>query len=150
VSSVAPSDYRVSPALAVRLVGLALTLVGVLVFLTALAVALAGGGVVAIPVAAVAGVAVVGAAGWWVLRRARVVHVDDQGYRVRFVRGAGATTARWNDVADADTRVVADTACLVLRLRDGRTTTIPLEAVADPQELVRDCAQRLARAHRAG
>ena len=76
---------------------------------------------------AVVGVAAVAAAGWWATRRAVVVHLDDAGYRVRFVRGVGAPAARWPDVRDAGPQFVAGSACVVLRLRDGRTTTIPVE-----------------------
>ena len=35
--------------------------------------------------------------------------------------------ARWPDVRDAGPQFVAGSACVVLRLRDGRTTTIPVE-----------------------
>jgi hypothetical protein len=94
---------------------------------------------------AVLGAAAVGLAGWWA-RRAYVVHLDEAGYRVRYVRGAGTSAARWSDVQDAGARTVAGTACLVLRLRDGRTTTIPFEVVAvDPPTLVRDVTDRLSR-----
>ena len=142
----APSDYRVAPALAARLLGLALALVGVLVFVAALVVALLELPVATIIAVAVLGVAAVGLAGWWAVRRAYVVHLDEQGYRVRYVRGAGTTAARWSDVQDAGARTVADTSCLVLRLRDGRTTTIPFEVVAvDPPTLVRDVTDRLSR-----
>lgn len=142
----ASSDYRVAPALAARLLGLALAFVGVLVFGAAVVVALLGLPIGTIVAVAVAGVAAVGLAAWWASRRAYVVHLDEVGYRVRFVRGAGTTAARWSDVQDAGTRTVADTPCLVLRLRDGRTTTIPFEAVAvDPPTFVRDVTERLSR-----
>ena len=139
-----PSDYRVAPALAARLLGVALALVGLLVFAATAVVALA-----ALPVGTVVAVAVVGvlgvaAAGWWVTRRARVVRLDDTGYRVRFLRGAGVTAARWADVRDAVTSTVAGSHCVVLRLHDGRTTTIPLEVLAgDPGRFEADVKARL-------
>ena len=130
----AVSDYRVAPALAARLVGVALALVGLLVFAATAVVALASLPVETVIVVAVTGLLLVGLAGWWVTRRARVVRLDDLGYRVRFVRGAGATSARWVDVLDSGTRTVAGSHCVVLRLRDGRTTTIPVEVLAGERE----------------
>ena len=67
--------------------------------------------------------------------RAYVVRLDDDGYRVRLVRGAGVSAARWTDVEDAGrppTRAASP--CVVLRLRDGRTTTIPVGALAGDRE----------------
>ena len=55
-----------------------------------------------------------------------MVRLDDEGYQVRFVRGAGVKQARWKDVEDVVATTVADERCVVLRLRDGRTTTIPV------------------------
>lgn len=130
----AVSDYRVAPALAARLVGVALALVGLLVFAATAVVAVASLPVETVIVVAVTGLLLVGLAGWWVTRRARVVRLDDLGYRVRFVRGAGATSARWVDVLDSGTRTVAGSHCVVLRLRDGRTTTIPVEVLAGERE----------------
>jgi hypothetical protein len=75
-----------------------------------------------------------------------VVHLDDTGYRVRFVRGVGAPAARWPEVLEAGPQFVAGSACVVLRLRDGRTTTIPVEALAGDREVfARDVRDRLAR-----
>ena len=149
VTNEAVSDYRVAPTLAARLLGVGVGLVGVLVLLTTAVVALAGLPPGTVLMVGVAGVLLVGLAGWWVTRRARVVRLDDVGYQVRFVRGAGATSARWVDVLDAGTRAVAGSHCVVLRLRDGRTTTIPVEALAgDPARFANDIAARLARARR--
>ena len=149
VTPLAVSDYRVAPALAARLLGVALAAVGLLVFAATAVVALSLLPVVAVIVVAVAGVLGVGIAGWWVTRRARVVRLDDVGYQVQFVRGAGATSARWADVRDAGTRTVAGSHCVVLRLRDGRTTTIPVEVLAgDPERFEADVRTRLARGQR--
>ena len=130
VASDNASDYRVAPALAVRLVGLTLATVGVLVFVATLLVAVAGYGATLLLVVALVGVAGAGGLAWWLGTRARVVHLDELGYRVRFVRGAGVAAARWADVQTVERHAVAGTDCMVLRLRDGRTTTIPLEVVA--------------------
>ncbi|MGI8645052.1 MAG: hypothetical protein ACR2JD_01830 [Nocardioides sp.] len=139
------SDYRFSPSLAGRLLGVALALVGALVLVVTLVVAVFRLSMWTVVVVAAAGVAVA-IAGWWVTRRAIVVRLDEFGYRVRLVRGVGAPEARWPDVRDAGPLFVAGTACVVLRLRDGRTTTIPVEALdVDGEAFVRDVRDRLAR-----
>ena len=83
---------------------------------------------------------------WWLGTRARVVHLDELGYRVRFVRGAGVAAARWADVQTVERHAVAGSDCMVLRLRDGRTTTIPLEVVAgEDRAFAQDVHRRLER-----
>ena len=70
-----------------------------------------------------------------------MVHLDDTGYRVRLVRGAGVNEARWKEVEDAVTATPRGVPCVILRLTDGRTTTIPVEALAaDREEFVRRSA----------
>ena len=59
----------------------------------------------------------------WVLR------LDEHGYRVRGLRTAEARSARWTDVLDLQATTVAGQRCVVLRLRDGRTTTLPVDAI---------------------
>lgn len=64
------------------------------------------------------------------------------------VRGAGATEASWPDVQDAVEAVPRGIACLLLRSRDGRTTTIPVEALATDRELfIHDVQEHLQRGH---
>ena len=75
--------------------------------------------------------------GWWLRYRAWVLRCTDEGYAVRLVRGAGVTEARWTAVEDAVTTYRHDVACVVLRLRDGRTTTIPVGVLAVDKEAVR-------------
>jgi hypothetical protein len=66
---------------------------------------------------------------------------------VRLVRGAGVAQAAWTDVEDAATTTRHDVPCVVLRLRDGRTTTIPVGVLAvDKEEFVRDLQVRLQQA----
>jgi hypothetical protein len=73
-----------------------------------------------------------------------VAHLDATGYRVSMVRGAGVKEGRWIDVEDAITADVRGFPCVVIRLRDGGTTTIPVQAVAgDPDEFARDVRDRL-------
>jgi hypothetical protein len=92
-------------------------------------------------VLAVVGVFALGAA---LVRRWYVVRLDDVGYTVRFVRGAGARAARWDDVQDVVTATVAGARCVVVRLRDGRSTTIPVDLIeGDSEEFVRAVGRRL-------
>ncbi len=127
------SGYRLAPALAARLVGLLLIVLAGLVLLATLAVALLGGSpVLLIVVGGVALVAVLALA--LPLRGIRVVELDEEGYRVRMIRGAGVRAAAWRDVEDAVAASPHGVDCVVLRLRDGRTTSIPVAAVDAPRE----------------
>ena len=81
-------------------------------------------------------------------RGATVVRLEDAGYRVRWVRGAGVTEARWTDVEDVVATTVAGERCVVLRLRDGRTTTIPVRMLSGgPDEFVKDLQSHLNTGH---
>jgi hypothetical protein len=81
-------------------------------------------------------------------RRWYVVRLDDIGYQVRFVRGAGEKNARWLEVEDLATSEVHGDQCVVLRLRDGRTTTIPVNLIeGDREEFVDELKRRLAGRH---
>lgn len=75
-------------------------------------------------------------------RRRYVVRLDATGYRVRFVRGVGVEQARWTDVEDLTTAVVSGTECVVLRLRDGRTSTVPVNLIEGDREEFVDELQR--------
>ena len=60
------------------------------------------------------------------------------------MRGAGVNEARWTAVEDAVTATRHDVPCVVLRLRDGRTTTIPVGVLAvDKEQFVRELQERL-------
>lgn len=130
------------------MMGAGLVLAGLLVLLV-----LVVGGLLGWP-AAVLSVAVVGVvlaiAGLAVsLRRlAPVVRLDDLGYEVRWVRGAGVKRGRWSDVEDAVATTVADDRCIVLRRRDGGTTTIPVDILGgSADDFVRDLQEHLNRGH---
>jgi hypothetical protein len=140
------SDYRLAPLVVARFVGLSLVVLALLMFLgTALVITLElpGDLLVALLVAGVVGVFVLA---WWLRSRAYVVRLDSEGYRVRMIRGAGVRQASWKDVADAATAAPRGIACVVLRLVDDRTTTIPVEVlVADREAFVRDLQEHLQR-----
>ncbi|WP_460823765.1 hypothetical protein [Nocardioides ungokensis] len=132
------SDYRLSPALGARLMGTLLVILAVALFAATALVAL-----LHLPLDLLVVLAVLGLVGVFVvgyaLRKKYVVHLDDEGYRVRLVRGAGVSEASWKDVEEVVAASPRGIDCLVLRLSDGRTTTIPVSAVAaDRDDFARD------------
>ncbi|MCF6378095.1 hypothetical protein L2K70_10815 [Nocardioides KLBMP 9356] len=136
--------HRLAPAVAARLLGLVLCAVAVLILLSTVAIAVLDLHTVflLVPVAITVAVLV---ASWWVWReKGWVARFTGEGYRVRWVRGVGTPSARWKDVEDAVTTTIADSPVVVLRLRDGRTTTIPVEVLAtDREEFVRNLQRHL-------
>lgn len=140
------SSYRFAGPFIVRLVGLGLALVGLLALLLVLVVTVAplpdaalGAGLIVVLVAWLG--VLVGVA---VLRRRDVVRLDDVGYRVRHIRGAGVREATWKDVEDATAPTVRGDRCVLLRLRDGRTTTIPVDVLRGSSDaFVTDLQERL-------
>jgi hypothetical protein len=138
------SDYRLSPALAARLVGLLLVVLAVTLFAVTALVAVLHLTPDLLVVLAVLGLVAVFGTGYLLTRRSYVVRLDDEGYRVRLVRGAGVDAARWKDVEDAATSTPRGVPAVVLTLKDGRTTTIPVAALAaDREEFVRDLQAHL-------
>ncbi|MGZ5405635.1 MAG: hypothetical protein ACXWDL_13370, partial [Nocardioides sp.] len=60
--------------------------------------------------------------------------------------GAGTKAAAWRDVEDAVAASPGGIDCVVLRLRDGRTTSIPVEAVeVERQRFVAEIRAHLSR-----
>lgn len=137
-------SFGLAPALRARLMGSALVGLGVLLLVVTVLVYLSGlplDVLTVVVVLAVVGVFALGAA---LVRRWYVVRLDDVGYTVRFVRGAGVRAARWDDVQDVVTATVAGARCVVVRLRDGRSTTIPVDLIeGDSEEFVRAVGRRL-------
>ena len=142
------SEYRFSHPLVLRFLGSFVAAVGAFVVLLALVVALASLPAPVLLVGAVLGVAAVLVVGFLLTRRWSVVRMGETGYQVHFIRGAGAKQARWTDVEDVVTTTIADEPCVVLRLRDGRTTTVPVRLLeGDARDFVRDLQQHLNRGH---
>lgn len=141
------SDYRLAPAVGVRFVGGLLVLAAAVVLVTTLAVAVLDLPTWLLLLVAVVGLAVVSVGGYVVTRRVVVVRLGADGYRVRLVRGAGVVAAGWKEVEEAVTTTSATgDPVVVLRLLDGRTTTIPVRALAaDREEFVRDLRAHLQR-----
>ncbi len=143
-----PSQYALAPALRARLLGAGLTAIGVVVLVVILVAALADlPGVFSSGLVVLAGVGVV-ALGLLLGLRHWVLRLDDDGYRVRGLRSAQARSARWSDVLDLQTTVVGGARCVVLRLRDGRTTTLPVDVLeGDATALTEDLSAHLDRGH---
>ncbi len=129
-----PSDYRFAPPLVVRFLGLVLVALGLLTVLTVALAALLDVPALITGVVLFVVLAVV-AAGFVLTRLTPLVHLDEAGYRVRLLRGAGVRAARWRDVEDVVTATVHGHDCVVLRLRDGRTTTVPVAVLDAPREV---------------
>jgi hypothetical protein len=142
------SDYRFSPPLVVRAMGLFLVLVGALVVVLVVLVVAFSLPVLVLTVGLVLAVLGVLATAAVLHMRAPVVRLSETGYRIRFVRGAGVPQAPWKDVEDAVATTVAGQRCVVLRLRDGRTTTVPVDVLAgDRDDFVRDLQRHLTHGH---
>ena len=143
-----PSDYRFSQPLIARMMGFFLAALGVLVFLLTAAVGLFRLPVTVLAVGVVLTVVAVFAIGFLLTRKLSVVRLSDIGYEVRLVRGAGVKQARWTDVEDVVASTAGGERYVVLRLRDGRTTTVPVRVLAgDADDFVRDLQQHLNRGH---
>jgi len=139
-----PTTYPLAPTVVARFVGLGLVLLAVLMFVGTALVATFDAPPDALVVVLVLGVAGVAGLAWWLRNRAWVLRTTAEGYTVRLVRGAGVTEARWDGVEDAVTTTRHDVPCVVLRLRDGRTTTIPVGVLAvDKEQFVRELQDRL-------
>ncbi len=143
-----PTVFRLAPAVAARLLGVLLCAVAVLVLLSTVAVAVLDLHTVflLVPVGLTLAVLV---ASWWTWRqKGWIARFTAEGYRIQWVRGVGAASGRWTDVEDAVTTTVAEAPVVVLRLRDGRTTTIPVEMLAmDREAFVRVVQSHLQRGH---
>ena len=141
-----PSDYRLSPPLAARLLGVGLAGVGIFVCLGTIVIAVVGLPLGALVLVVVLAMTTIVIGGVLFTRHSYVVRLGEEGYQVRFVRGAGVKQARWGDVDDAVTASIAGAPCVVLRLKDGRTTSIPVEVLAAERDaFVRDVQAHLTR-----
>ena len=140
--------YRLAPLVTARFVGLGLVVLAVVMFAGTALVALTGLPPDLLVVLLVVGVAAVFAAGWWLRSRAYVAELRAEGYRIGLVRGAGVRAERWKAVEDAVVSTSRGIPVVVLRLRDGRTTTIPVGLLAvDSDQFVRDLQGFLQRGH---
>ena len=143
-----PDEFALSPALRARMLGTGLTAIGVVVAVGVVVTWLTG-----LPSAVVTGLVVLALVGVVTLGlllgvRRWVLRLDDEGYRVRALRSAQARSARWTDVLDLQARTMNGNRCVVLRLRDGRTTTIPVDVLeGDSTALTDALSAHLDRGH---
>lgn len=143
-----PVDYALAPSVRARLLGTGLVAIGVVVslgmviaWLTDLPSAIVTGLVVLALVGVLTLGLLVGVRHW-------VLRLDETGYQVRALRTAEARSARWTDVLDLQTRTMSGARCVVLRLRDGRTTALPVDVIeGDPAALTETLMAHLDRGH---
>jgi hypothetical protein len=141
-------DVALAAALRARLLGTGLVAIGTVVVLGVLVTGLAS-----LPTAFVAGLVVLAVLGVLALGllvgvRHWVLRIDEHGYRVRGLRSAQARSARWTDVLDLQATTVDGHRCVVLRLRDGRTTTLPVDVLeGDATALTETLSSHLDRGH---
>ena len=140
--------FALAPALRARLLGTGLVAIGTFVLIAMLLTWLAN-----LPTVVVSGLVVLAVVGVLALVllvgvRRWVLRLDEHGYRVRGLRSAQARSARWADVLDLQATTVAGQRCVVLRLRDGRTTTLPVDAIeGGSSALVQSLSEHLDRGH---
>ncbi len=143
-----PVAFAMAPALRARLLGTGLVAIGAIVLIAMLLTWLAD-----LPTAVVSGLVILAVIGVITLGllvgvRHWVLRLDEHGYRVRGLRTAEARSARWTDVLDLQATTAAGQRCVVLRLRDGRTTTLPVDAIeGDSTALVEAISEHLDRGH---
>lgn len=135
-------DYGLAPAVRARVLGTSLAALGLAVLVAAVVVATTDvpgavlTGLVVLAVVAIAALGLLLGPRWYVVR------LDETGYRLRFLRGAGRAQARWTDVLDLTTAVVSGAECVVLRLRDGGSSTVPVNVIEGDREAFVDELQR--------
>jgi len=143
---VVATDYRLSPAITARLLGLTLLGLGAVATLATVLVVwlnLHSAVVLVLTVVVLACIIIlmVWSNGW-------VIRLTEDGYQIRRIRGAGVKAARWKEVEDAVTTERVGAPCVVLRLRDGRTSTIPVEVLHVNRDLfAHTIAEHLERGH---
>jgi hypothetical protein len=134
------TTYRWSRAYGVRLLGLALAVLGA-TFLVMTLADRAGWTVVLVGLVAVVAAVVLARLVVW---PPAVLVLTADGYRVRHLRGAGARAASWREVEGVQTRTTSDGPAIVVELADGRTSVVPL-ALLGPRagEAQREIHERL-------
>lgn len=137
-----------APSLRLRLLG-----AGVVAIATAVLVTMVVTWAFSLPGEVLSGVVLLAGIGMLVLLgllgpRHWVVRLDADGFRVRGLRSAQARSARWPDVLDVRVGEVDGVRCTMLRLRDGRRTTLPVDVLAgSATELTEAITAHLDRTH---
>jgi hypothetical protein len=149
------SVYLISRAHTVAVLGRFATAAGIFVVAATLVAALVDGlpdplaGVLLVSIAVA--VALTGIAALRVLRPAVLLRLDDTGYRVHGLRGAGPRSATWTEVARVRRERLVPGSCIVLTLAGGARTVVPLRLLdgggTAADRLVADLSARLDAAH---
>ncbi|GAB2991181.1 hypothetical protein [Nocardioides montaniterrae] len=137
------TDYRIAKPVLFRIVGSYVVLLALVTLVLTVVIGTTDVSFDVLVVVLGVGVLVVLGVAWWV-RRQIVVRLSPTGYRVNLVRGAGVTEARWTDVEDVVAASQQKMDCVVVRLTDGRTTTIPMQMLAaDKDDFAHDVRRHL-------
>jgi hypothetical protein len=146
--STTDTTYRLAPALGARLVGRSVVTLAVAVLVVTVVGVVTGLGWAPAGILAVFGLVVAGVWAWYLLVRAWAVRLTSHGYAVRLLAGVGVSRASWAEVAEVLATSPGGRPCLVLRLHDGRTTRLPMAAIAgDPDGFAHDVRRRVRDAH---
>ncbi|MFC5730442.1 MULTISPECIES: hypothetical protein [Nocardioides] len=149
VQQTTDTDYRLASPVMARLVGSYLVALAVLLVVATVVVASLALSPDLLVILLGAGALGLIAMAWWLRAKLVVVRLTAAGYRVRMIRAVGVPEARWSDVEDAVAATPRGIECVVLRLRDGRSTTVPVQLLAaDKDEFARDVREHLRRAAR--
>ena len=139
-----PQIFRPHRALMARLLGIGILVLALLVIVATVVLTVVGAPEWVLVILVVIYIAAFAALATWAVRTAWIVRLDDTGYRVRFVRGAGVRSAAWSDVTDLAATDPGGIPCLQLTLADGGVTLIPVEVMdGDRDQFVRDVRERL-------
>ncbi len=149
-----PTDYRLARAPGVLVLGRLAAGTGLLVGGTVVLSTLVDlSRPVVVALAVLLGVAglLTAAAAVRVLRPPVLLHLDDAGFRLRVLRGAGPASVQWADVEGVRRERLTPGPCLVFALSRSRRTVLPLHLLdggpAAADRLDADLRSRLDRAH---
>jgi hypothetical protein len=142
------TTYRLAPALSAGLVGRSLVTLAVLVAVATVLGLLVGIGWPLAATVAVVGAVLVALWALYLFRLAWAVRLSDEGYAVRLLRGVGTGAASWREVEEVVAASPGGRPCLVLRLQEGRSTRLPMAALAgDRDAFAHDVRRRVRDAH---
>lgn len=142
--SSAPQIYRPHRALVARVLGSGILVLALLVIVATVALTVIGAPEWVLVFLVLIYIGAFAALATWAVKTVWIVRLDDAGYRVRLVRGAGVRSASWSQVTDLAATEPKGIPCLELTLIDGGVTVIPVEVLdGDREQFVRDVRAHL-------